>query len=287
EVYGEDWDRWREDPYPIKTYDKYFEPPGERIAAEEKRIDPIIGLLEGLSKLGPGEHYWVQFITVPITKVEEPGIYKDAKKIIDDLSNRPQKKEMTFFDDLWDAARTIIMGPEKEGSGESAKYSWLEQNKEESGEREMVLTPGEREIITEVENKMKKPLFRTTIRGIYVARRENWKSPHRILLRSYTSHFITNNLNSLRFNAKTRPSVNFVWRKRRIFLRARRMFKMAILRFPPLFPNRKSDDINPILSSEEMATLFHFPLRVSGMVGPSMLKVESKKSGPPPNLPVE
>ena len=62
---------------------------------------------------------------------------------------------------------------------------------------------------------------------------------------------------------------------------------MAVLRFPPAFPDRSASAYNPILNSEEMATLFHFPLRVSGMVGPTMGKVESKKAGPPPNLPTE
>jgi len=65
------------------------------------------------------------------------------------------------------------------------------------------------------------------------------------------------------------------------------MFRMAVLRFAPLFPERLAKDCNPILSTEEMATLFHFPLRVSGMISPAMGKVESKKAGPPPNLPVE
>jgi hypothetical protein len=36
-----------------------------------------------------------------------------------------------------------------------------------------------------------------------------------------------------------------------------------------------------------MATLYHFPLRISGMVAPTLEKVDSKKSGPPSNLPVE
>ena len=43
----------------------------------------------------------------------------------------------------------------------------------------MVLTPGERDIITEIENKLKKPVFRTTIRGVYVAKRDNWSSTNR------------------------------------------------------------------------------------------------------------
>jgi len=287
DMYGEDWDLHREDAYPIKTSEKFFEPQGERISAEEKRIDPIIGLLEGMSKLKQGEHYWVQFITVPVLDKDEPKWKKEGEKIINKLSKRPEKKETTLWDDLSYVAKTTILGPEKEGSGESAKYSWLPQNKEETGEREMVLTPGEREILTEIDNKLKKPVFRTTIRGVYVAKRENWNAPHRVILRSYMSHFATINLNHFRFQNATRPKVHYFWRKRRVFLRARKMFRMTVLRFQPLFPDRSNDALNPILNTEEMATLYHFPLRVSGMVGPTMGKVESKKAGPPPNLPIE
>ena len=177
------------------------------------------------------------------------------------------------------------MGPKKEGSGDSAKYYWEED--EETGEKQISLTPGEREILTEVEKKMSKPLFRTTMRGVYVAKRENWKSPNRIIMRSYAAHFATSNLNILGFQGATRPRIHYFWRRRRVFLRARKMFRNAVLRFPPLFPKRMSDDLQPIFSTEEMATMWHFPLRVSGMVSPTMANVESKKAGPPPNLPVD
>ena len=149
----------------------------------------------------------------------------------------------------------------------------------------MVLTPGEREILTEVENKLKKPVFRTNIRGVYVAKRENWNSSHRILTRSYFSHFQTQNLNYLRFNADTRPKTHYVFRRRIPFLRTRRMFRNYVLRFPSFFPDRKKGCA--ILNTEELATLYHFPLKITGLVFPTMARVQSKKSGPPPNLPVE
>ena len=159
----------------------------------------------------------------------------------------------------------------------------IKQENEETGERQVSLTPGEREIITEIDNKMKKPLFRTTIRGVYVAKREAWKAPHRVITRTYMGHFSSVNMNSFRFQSKTRPRVHYFMRKRRVFMRARKMFRMAVLRFPPMYPDRHS--LCPILSSEEMATLWHFPLRVSGG-SLAMGKVESKKAGPPPNLPI-
>jgi hypothetical protein len=285
DMYGEDWDFFRETAYPMKTYEKFFEPQGERISAEEKRMDPIISLLEAMSKLGPGEHYWVQFTTVPICDYDEPEWRKEGQGIINKIIKRPEKKEPTFFEDLGHVAKELVLGPEKEGEGEGASYSWISQQKEESGEREMVLTPGEREIVTEVENKMKKPVFRTNIRGVYVAKRENWKAPNRVITRTYMGHFNTVNLNNFRFQAKTRPRVHFFMRKRRVFMRARKMFRMSVLRFPPLYPDRH--ELCPILSTEEMATLYHFPLRVSGMVAPTMAKIESKKAGPPANLPTE
>ncbi len=292
DMYGEDWYLDRANAYPIKTYEKFFEPQGERISAEEKRLDPILALLEGMSKLGPGEHYWVQFITVPIVDHDEPDWKEEGKKIINKIAQRPEKKEHTFLEELGHTFKELIMGPEKEGEGESAKYSWVPlEEDEETGEFKVSLTPGEREIITEMDDKMKRPVYRTTIRGVYVAKRENWKAPNRIIMRSYMGHFATANLNHFRFNGKTRPRVHYFWRKRRVFLRARKMFRMSVLRFAPLFPDRMANglgqNINPILSTEELATLFHFPMRTTGMLSPSMSKVESKKGGPPPNLPVE
>ena len=208
-----------------------------------------------------------------------------AFKIINKISKRPEKKETTLWDDLGYVFRQLALGPEKEGSGESAKYSWMPQNKEETGEREMVLTPGEREIVTEIENKIKKPVFKTILRGVYVAKRENWKSPHRVIARSYFAHFGAQSMNFIQFDPVTRPKIHNFMRNRRAFIRTRKMFRMAVLRLPPLFPERER--ISSIFSTEELATLFHFPLRVSGMVGPTMSNVESKKAGPPPNLPIE
>ena len=281
DMYGEDWDLYKEDAYPIKTYEKFFEPQGERIAAEEKRMDPIISMLEAMSKLGPGEHYWAQFITVPVGDKDEPDWRKEGQKIINKIAKRPEKKEATFMQDLTHTFSELISGPSKDGDS----YSWtpLEVD-EETDELRISLTSGEREIITEMENKIKKPAFRTNIRGVYVAKRDAWSAPNRVITRTYMGHFATVNMNSFGFQPKTRARVHYFMRKRRVFLRARKMFRMAVLRFTPLYPDRHS--LCPILSAEEMATLWHFPLRVSGG-SLAMGKVESKKAGPPANLPVD
>jgi len=284
DMYGEDWEQTKPAAYPIKTYEKFFEPQGERISAEEKRIDPIASLLELMAKLGKGEHYWLQFITVPVQDFDEPDWKPEAKSIINKITKRPDKKDTTFFEDLAYVAKQVLLGPEKEGSGEKASYKWLDQSQSDEGEREMVLTPGEKDILSEIENKIKKPVFRTAIRGVYIAKRENWKSSHKAMARSYFAHFATIHMNRIGFNNDTRPKIHYIWRKRRSFLRARRMFRNSVLRFPPLFPDRRK--VASILSTEELATIFHFPIKITGLVAPTTARVESKKGGPPPNLPI-
>jgi hypothetical protein len=97
---------------------------------------------------------------------------KHLNKIINKIAKRPEKKEPTFGEELTHTAKELIMGPEKEGEGEKAKYSWAYEEDEETGERQISLTPGEREIITEVENKLKKPAFRTAFCSILLLNRK-------------------------------------------------------------------------------------------------------------------
>ena len=280
DIYGEDFVLGKPPAYPIKTYEKFFEPQGERISAEEKRIDPVASLLESMSKLGPGEQFWLQFILIDMDDKSKPLWKKEAEGIIAKLAKRPEKKSKTIGEEISDMIFNIIYGPKKEGSGEKATYRWHETSKSE-----MVLTPGERETMTEIENKMKKPIFRTVIRGFYVAKRENWKYSHKVLTRSYFSHFQTQNLNHIRFSIVTRPKTKYWFRKRVPLVRSKRILRNFISRFTPLFPDRTRECA--ILSTEEIATLFHFPFKITGMAMPSTAKVESKKIGPPPNLPME
>ncbi|MBI2053796.1 MAG: hypothetical protein HYT36_00455 [Candidatus Staskawiczbacteria bacterium] len=284
DIYGEDFVQAKPPAYPIKTFEEFFEPQGEKISAEEKRIDPIISLLEAMSKLGPGEQYWLQYIINPISDADD-NWRDEAKKIMAKLARRPEKKTRSFMEDLMNVVGELILGPKKEGSGPGAKYSWITAAKSETGEEgEMILTPGERDVLTKIETKIKKPVFRIFMRGVYVAKRSNWKATNRTILRSYTSHFKTENMNYLSFSGLTRTKVHYIMRKRRVYFRARRMFRNYILRFPPLFPDRQN--IAAILSTEEIATLFHFPVKITGSVAPAAPRVEFKKAGPPPNLPV-
>ena len=282
DLYGSDFYLLKEDAYPIKTYSAFFEPSGERISKEEKRIDPIISLLEDMAILGPGEQAWLQIMTVPITD-KESSWREEAKKIINKIARRPAKKSKSTIEKIGDMASEIISGPL---SAEEARERSLSASASEEGEREMLITPGEREVISAIEEKMKKAAFKTSIRGIYVAKRDNFDNKHRKVVESYFPHFYTQNLNVLKYGAKTRTKVHYIWRNRRKYSRQRKIFRNYVERFAPLFPRLASWGTF-ILTAEELTTLYHFPTRITALTAPTVPRVEAKKGGPPSGLPTE
>lgn len=284
DVYGEDYILGREDVYPIKTYPKFFEPQGERISQEEKRVDPITSLLEGMARLGPGEQVWFQMITTPISEHDVDWV-AEAKKKIEKMSRRPEKRKKSFIElaqEIMSAIAFGVFSPAKEDEEEKA----ISIEVSEGGEKEMIITPGEREILTAIEEKIKKPAYKTNIRGLYIAKKSSFHGPHGVIVRAYFTHFSAQNLNHIRFSGKTRTKVHYLMRARRKKMRQRKIFRYYIQRFPPLYP-AMTGELNPIFNIEELATVFHFPTKISGISIPTVIGVEAKKGGPPANLPVE
>jgi len=281
DFYGEDYILKKEDAYPIKTYPSFFEENVE--TKEEKRIDPIISLLEGMSRLGPGEQIWIQFITAPILSTDIPWV-DEAQKIISKTARRSApKKPKTIGEEMRSIAQEVISGP---GTAVKGKETYLSPALSPEGLKEMILTPGEREILFAIENKIKKAAFKTNIRQIYLAKRDYFKSPHGKIARSYFPHFATQNLNFILFSVKTRPKIHYVLRQRRKYYRMRKLFRMYIQRLPSSFPELVGHG-NMILCTEELATIFHFPTKVGAQLAPSVIVTEAKKGGPPPTLPTE
>ena len=283
DIPNKDWDIWaadyrllKPDPYPIKTYVDFET---EHEAKEEKRIDPLAGLMEAMAKIKPGEQLWVQILAEPATNKEVPWI-DEGMALKDKLARRtkeePKKKMM-----LVEAADVLITGnPPKEASEESKELI----------PPEMKLTPGEREIITAVERKISKPGFKTSIRFAYLGRKEVFFKANLRLVFGFFSSFGTENINYLAPWGKTIVKIHKSWflplnllLDRRLYIRKRKLFKNYVRRVSPLFPMPGGTFI---LNVEEMATLFHFPSRLVAPA-PFVPRVESKKGEAPSGLPVE
>jgi len=271
DLFGTSFKLEKSDVYPIRTYTKFFEEKPE--IKEEKRIDPLSSLLDGIATLKPEEQLWVQIITKPITIGEdgEKKLVEEGKKIVDELAKRPKKTEPKPI--LREAAEVLILGPPKE-----------EKKKEEIFVGpEILLTPGEKEVLKGIEEKISKYAYDCTIRWIYLGKRDVFlKAMARIPFGFFTS-FNTVNLNALRVDSNTLTKVTYFFKKRRVYLKARRLFRYYQLRLPPYFPLGGGTFV---LNNEELATIYHLPGRVVAPA-PTIPRVEAKKGEPPPTLPVE
>ena len=275
---NQNWDSWgcdyiplKEDAYPIKTYPKFFEERPD-MPKEEKRIDPLSSLLEGMARLGKGEQLWVQILITPITPAEDDYVQR-GRKIVDKMVKRPEKpKQKPMFQE---AAEILVTG----------KPSGAPTEEKPLIPPEMRLTPGEREIVSGIEEKISKNAFRTTIRFIYLAQRSVFFPPSKSIPITFFAQFGTQNLNGIKPWAKTITKVQSpnVFTQRRLYLKKRILFKRYIKRdtfFSP-FPGGTF-----IFNTEELATIYHLPgIEVAPTV--ALPRVEMKKGGPPSELPIK
>ena len=188
DIPNKDWDMWgtnfmmgRPDVYPLRTYPTFFEENPE--GKEEKRLDPMGILLEGFSKIGKGEQLWVQFVLKPVAAGQNEAEGDDyparGQVIIDKLVHRPDNKgPSTFFQDVGAAGKTVATGKVSEAK---------EERPQEIIPPEMRLTPGERDIVGAIENKIGKYAFQTNLRVIYLAKREVFFSPTKALFFSFSN----------------------------------------------------------------------------------------------------
>ena len=278
DIPNKDWDFWgvdyinsKNEIYPIKTYPKFDT---EKEAKEEKRIDPLSNLLEGLTTLKPGEQFWLQIIVRPVLGKDRPW-QKQGRELADKLAKRPVKEKPKPM--IQEAAEILITG----------KTAEKEEKEEEIIPPEFKLTPGEREILTEVEAKLAKFGYDCNCRFIYLGKRDVFFKPTAKIGFGFFKEISTENLGGLKPWTKTMTKVKSVpwWflDKRRYYLRQRRMLRTYIQRLSPLFPRPGG---TYILNTEELATIYHLP---GGIVAPArgVPRVEAKKGGPPIELPIE
>jgi len=281
EIWGSDYVLIKPDVYPIKTYPKFFEERPET-PKEEKRIDPMATLLEGLGTMGPGEQLWIQMVFKPVS-IKENDFDKRGREIANKLAKRPEKAKLRPI--LEEAAEELIIG----------KVPGAQENKGELNIEALLpvearMTPGERDIVAGVEEKIAKHCFESFIRFIYLAKRGAYFGGAKAVPIGHFQQFATENLNCFLPWTKTitkihrNPFLDLV-RLRRLFVRKRRLFFRYIKRMPPLFPRPSGPGVF-ILNTEELATLFHFPGRTVAPA-PSVSRVEAKKGEAPPGLPVE
>ncbi len=243
------------DVYPIKTYIDYGL---EKDPKEEFKIDPLTSVIEYLGSLGKGEQAWIQII-------------------IQAHTNESFGEGRIFVKKDWkDAAKNEIEKIRKEAMVTTSPQ----------GTPILALTKGQELKITAIERSLEKWPFEACIRGFYIAHKDSNKISTRIsgligAFRQYSS----NNLNGIKLGKFT--DFDYPWQD---FQRMRRTatekgmldaYKKRSFFWPPYQFYRA---VPIILTTEELATIYHFPGEVAST--PTFERIVSRKAKPPANLPV-
>jgi hypothetical protein len=274
-----DWQLWgieygltKPDPYPIKTYVDYgldkaaFEVPMSAEASRIKIADPITPIIEALGFLGKGEQYWMQII-VRATERRFPG---GKRGFLGWFMPFDLFKQGWYKQDWKAEARKLV---------EEIRQK---REEKESG----ILTTGEIELMGAIERNTGKFGYDCGIRGIYFAPRDRFKAINVVTsigaMKQFSSQqfngFRTANATAFDYPWEDFLSIRSSWRAHRaiVAFRARSFFE------PPHMGSLPPHEF--ILSSEELATIYHFPGNIAET--PTLSRIESTKSEPPINLPM-
>ena len=278
-----DWNTWgceftklKEDFLPIKTY-KGFGDDMKTGIKEEFKIDPITPTIEFLGSLSKGQQMWMQII-----------IRQNIKKYHSHTGAQV---------DFYEAAQEYMFHLLK-------PFTRIQKNDRGDSVGMDVRAPKPVEpIIKSITDQLSQIHFDAGIRIITLSDKRlctedqfnNLRRSVRLIFRQFAQPFSNelNRVNSTQFDTPwsdpTGLALTKIKKRMLNFYRMRTFFHPPIqysIKYPAIFsmffPSGKPNIF--VLSSEELATLFHFPGMVSET--PSFKRIESKIAKPPSNLPI-
>ncbi len=271
-MWGCEFNLEKHDAWMIKTYKDF----GLDIASdkEELKTDPMSGVLEFLGALDRGEQVWIQIIIRQSEKT-----YHTHGTLF---------KHHEFYEEAqhhWDR--------------ELAEWT----NVRDNGTREIRLDPTSEAEIKKSFEKMGQLVFDTGIRMVVLGDKtkvssdvfNNTRRASRLLFRQYSekSSNAFTRFNSTQFDSTWGDPFGKRTEKLKHYMLT--YYKLRIMFYPFLLRSKEQTGLlskffisqkpdYSVLSTEELATIYHFPGMVSET--PSYQRIESKTAKPPSNLPM-
>jgi len=246
------------DAYPIKTYVDYEL---DKDPKEEYKHDPIVPMLEWLGSLKKGEQAWFQILIQAHVK---EGLKYGRLVVKPDWKGGVEKE-------IKEILKKGRLKPEEDKALDSTKH----------------LTQTQKDVIEAIERAASKPAFDAMIRAAYIADK-NVFSPNNIGgllgclkaygsgdLNSFAPGFFAGHLDYPWQDPGGRKKAK--WEKELLEAYKRRSF------FYPPFKHYHQKPF--ILTSEELATMWHFPSSIVAAT-PTLTRIPSKKAEAPANLPI-
>lgn len=255
-MFGCEYQHGKSDVYPIKTYIDYGnDRPG---AKPEEQMDPLTQLLEAMGSIGPEEQMWLQFI-IRVTKEEKFGqswtkvAEKEVARIREDLTPLTQ-----YLDPATGKHQKIPGFPNP--------------------------TKGQSDMMAAIERNVSKLGFDVGIRSIYTAPADKFDGSMITFQIGLFKPF--NNVAHNSLGAASRLSAKYndwPWEdpgghhKHHDEHTAVEMYRRRMYFYDPYIAPWN------IMSTEEIATLYHIPSRT--VVTPGLPRIQSATSEAPVNLP--
>jgi len=264
-MFGSEFRLTKPDPYPIKTYVDYGLDKSSGSLDPEQQIDPITQMLEFMGSLGKGEQMWFQILVkVHTSRYSVPGktfATRDWRDLAKEEIQKVIKGGLMVTDDA--AARTT-----------------------------MNLTKGQNAIIEAIERNVDKQGFDCGMRAIYLAEKDRFNPINITGMLGMVKQYNSPSLNG--FAPTNATGFDYPWQDRTGRRAQALKYEMynAYRERSYFYPPHHSTNVankhimrKPfVLSSEELATVFHFPGRVAET--PSFTRIDSKKVEAPTNLPI-
>ena len=262
--------------YPIKTYISFE----DKLSGTFK--DPLATLFEYLSTLRQGEQAWIQIALVATDNVWHKDGLNEVKKLMGQKVATHQSPldwlTKGLFGGIVNLAHEFtkelfgFAGSAGEGAGApkpAQSYPSLMQ----------FLSPGEKNVIEQVQMKLAKPGFFVKIRLMYLAPRQIYMKQRAMagLLGAFKQFSILD-LNTFTMDDASKVSANYFFIPQRIAYRQNKIMRA--------YRNRSAvgGHVPYILNAEELATLWHFPML--DIAAPLLSKTQSRRGEPPKTLPL-
>lgn len=258
-------------PYPIRSYQEFE----HKLSGE--LIDPMASLLETLGRLGPGEQVCLQLVVTP----QPPGWGEKGEKILKEMKGETYTAPETFSDKIMKPIG-LIGGLASMLTTEIFGGASADAKKEADQWKMFRLSPGERLVFENVQKKMAQHAFRVKFRFIYFGEKDKFSKGRGVAaVIGAVQQFNVADANGFKPGPRTKTAADYFNVAKRTAERQNRILRYYINR-----SNYYGEDIgNMLMCSEELATLWHFP--VMSVKAPAVEKIGSKRSAPPTRLPYE
>ena len=263
-IWGCDFKHTADAPLPIKTYIEYGL---DKVQEEPEQVDPLANLIEFMGSIGKGEYLWLQYIVRVHKgdkydgKINKKGKIYTWKDEADEMVEKIRSETRETYTDT-------VTGEERPGFPNPTK--------------------GQSEKIAAIERNVSKLGFDVGARSIYIAKKEKFSPVMITHMIGLFKPFSTEGWNGINSSDWFKRFDDYPWEifasklKKHYAEKLVETFRRRQFFHDPFYYGIPPKDVM-VMSTEELATIYHIPSR--SVESPGLVRIQSATGEAPSNLP--